>query len=323
MLRRRFLQIGGGAVAASAIPLGATAQASGWPDKPVKIIVPFAAGGGTDAVARPWADKLTQAFGRQFVIENRGGASGMIGTEAAAKATPDGYTFLITGATTTVFLPMVRKVNYDADSLMPVARVGDILCGHVIGAGVGPKTIGEVLDHAKKNPGKLAFGSSGNGTTPHLRFEAFKAKAGVDILHVPYRGGADSLTDLLAGNIQLMNEPVTLPHVKAGKLHMFAVNHSQRMEDFPDVPTLTEAGFPNCDVPLWFTLWAPGGTSKEIIAKLNEKVVEISKTDDMKAKLKLAGAVPVLQTPEEIAAFREQDRKALAELVKTANIKIE
>ncbi len=323
MRRRSFLKLGAGTAIAAGLPLRATAQVQGWPDKPVKLIVPFAAGGGTDAVARPWADKLTQAFGRQFVVENRGGASGLIGTEAAAKATPDGYTFLITGATTTTFLPMVRKVNYDADSLMPVGRVGDILCGHVIGSNVGPKSIGEVLDYAKKNPGKLAFGSSGNGTTPHLRFEAFKAKAGLDILHVPYRGGADSLTDLLAGNIQLMNEPVTLPHVKAGKLHMFAVNHSQRMEDFPDVPTLTEAGFPDCDVPLWFTLWAPGGTPKEIIDKLNQKIVEISKTDDMKAKLKLAGAVPVLQTPEEIAAFREKDRKALAELVKTANIKLE
>ncbi|MGD9802689.1 MAG: Bug family tripartite tricarboxylate transporter substrate binding protein [Hyphomicrobiaceae bacterium] len=321
--RRGFLSLGIGGAVASALPLRATAQAQAWPERPVKIIVPFAAGGGTDAVARPWADKLSQAFKQQFVIENRGGASGLIGTEAAAKATPDGYTFLITGATTTTFLPMMRKVNYDADSLMPIARVGDTVCGHVIGARVGPKTIEEVVDYAKKNPGKLAFGSSGTGTTPHLRFEAFKAKAGVDILHVPYRGGADSLTDLLAGTVQLMNEPVTLPHVKSGSLHMFAVNHSERMEEFPSVPTLTEAGFPDCDVPLWFTLWAPAGTSKELIAKLNAKVVEISKTDDMKAKLKLAGAVPVLQTPEEIAAFREKDRKALAELVKIANIKLE
>jgi tripartite-type tricarboxylate transporter receptor subunit TctC len=323
MRRRDFIAAGAGAAIAGALPLRASAQAKAWPEKPVRIIVPFAAGGGTDAIARPWADKLSAAFGQQFVIENRGGASGLIGTEAAAKATPDGYTFLITGATTTTFLPMVRKVNYDAGSLMPVARMADILCGHVILSSVGPKTIGEVVDYAKKNPGKLVFGSSGNGTTPHLRFEAFRAKAGVDILHVPYRGGADSLTDLLAGNIHLMNEPVTLPHVKAGKLTMFAVNHSERMADFPDVPTLTESGFPDCDVPLWFTLWAPGGTPKEIIAKLNEKANEIAKTDDMKGRLKLAGGVPVIQTPEEIAAFREKDRAALAALIKAANIKLE
>jgi len=321
--RRRFLSLGVGGALASALPRPSIAQGKAWPDKPVRIIVPFAAGGGTDSLARPWADKLTQAFGQQFVIENRGGASGLIGTEAAAKSAPDGYTFLITGATTTTFLPMMRKLNYDASRLMPVARVGDTVCGHVIGPSAGPKTVSEVVDYAKKNPGKLAFGSSGTGTTPHLRFEAFKAKAGVDILHVPYRGGADSLNDLLAGSIHLMNEPVTLPHVKAGKLHIFAINHSSRMEEYPDVPTLTEAGFPDCDVPLWFTLWAPGGTSSEIIGRINAKIVELSRTEEMVNKLKLVGAVPVLQTPDEIAAFREADRKALAELVKVANIKLE
>ena len=323
MRRRNFLKVGAGAAVAAGLPLRATAQVQSWPDKPVKIVVPFAAGGGTDLVARPWAEALSKAFGQQFVIENRGGASGLIGTEAAAKATPDGYTFLITGATTTIAIPLMRKVNYDHESLTPVARMGDILCGHVIHAAVGPKSLAEVIDYAKKNPGKLAFGSSGNGTTPHLRFEAFKWKTGLDILHVPYRGGADSLTDLLANNVQLMNEPVTLPHVKAGKLNMFVVNHTERMKDFPDVPTLTEAGYPGTDVPLWFSLWAPGGTPKEIIQKLNVKALEIAKTDDMKAKLHLAGAVPVLETPDQIAAFREKDRKALAELIKAANIKLE
>ena len=323
MRRRQFLRLGACSTLAAALPMPHIARAQAWPDKPVKVIVPFAAGGGTDIVARPWADALSKAFGQQFVVENRGGASGLIGTEAAAKSPGDGYTFLVTGATTTIAIPLMRKVNYDHNSLMPVARVGDILCGHVIHTAVGPKTLPELIDYAKKNPGKLAFGSSGNGTTPHLRFEAFKWKTGLDILHVPYRGGADSLTDLLANNVQLMNEPVTLPHVKAGKLHMLAVNHGQRMADFPDVPTLTEAGYPGIDVPLWFTLWAPAGTSKELIQKLNTKMLEISKTDDMKAKLALAGAVPVLETPDQIEVFREKDRASLAELIKAANIKLE
>ena len=323
MRRRQFLRLGASSTLAAALPMPHIARAQTWPDKPVKVIVPFAAGGGTDIVARPWADALSKAFGQQFVVENRGGASGLIGTEAAAKSPGDGYTFLVTGATTTIAIPLMRKVNYDHNSLMPVARVGDILCGHVIHTAVGPKTLPELIDYAKKNPGKLAFGSSGNGTTPHLRFEAFKRKTGLDILHVPYRGGADSLTDLLANNVQLMNEPVTLPHVKAGKLHMFAVNHGQRMADFPDVPTLTEAGYPGIDVPLWFTLWAPAGTSKELIQKLNTKMLEISKTDDMKAKLALAGAVPVLETPDQIEVFREKDRASLAELIKAANIPLE
>ena len=324
MRRRHFLRIGAGAIAGLPLASPAILRAQGtWPDKPVKIIVPFAAGGGTDALARPWAEKLGQAFGQQFIIENRGGASGMIGTEAAAKSPPDGYTLLFTGATTTVAIPLMRKVNYDHDSLMPIGRMGDVVCGFVITASVGPKTLPELIDYAKKNPGKLAFGSSGNATTPHLRYEIFKLKAGIDILHVPYRGGADALTDILSNNIHMMNEPVTLPHVKAGKLHLLTVNHSKRMPDFPNVPTMTEAGYPNADVPIWFTLWAPGGTSKELIQRLNTKIVEIAKTDDMKAKIHLAGCEPVIQTPEEIAAFREKDREALAELIKAANIKME
>lgn len=324
MRRRQFLKFGAATLGGMplATPAILRAQAA-WPDKPVRVIVPFAAGGGTDVLARPWAEALGRAFGQQFVIENRGGASGLIGTEAAAKSPPDGYTLLVTGATTTVAIPLMRKVNYDADGLMPIARMGDVACGFVINASVGPKTLAEVIAYAKANPGKLAFGSSGNATTPHLRYEIFKLKTGLDILHVPYRGGADSLNDLLAGNIQLMNEPVTLPHVKAGKLHLFTVNHSQRLADFPNVPTMTEAGYPNSDVPIWFTLWAPPGTPKEIVQKLNAKCVEIAKTDDMKAKIHLAGCVPVINTPEEIMAFRDQDRKALAELIKAANIKME
>ena len=323
MRRRSFLKAGTSAAVAMATPLRATAQVQAWPDKPVKIIVPFAPGGSTDLLSRPWAEKLTQAFGQPFVIENRGGASGLIGTEAAAKSAPDGYTFLFTGSTTTIAIPLMRKVNYDYAGLMPAGRMGDVLCGFVINASVGPKTLPEFLDYAKKNPGKLAFGSSGNGTTPHLRFEIFKHRAGLDILHVPYRGGADTLTDILANNVQLMNEPVSLPHVKTGKLHMLVVNHSKRMVEFPDAPTLTEAGYPNSDVPIWFTLWAPPGTPKELVHKLNAKIMEIARTDDMQARIRAVGCEPVVQTIDEIEAFREADRKALAEVITTANIKLE
>jgi tripartite-type tricarboxylate transporter receptor subunit TctC len=322
--RRQILRAGAGALATLplAAPHVARAQAN-WPDKPVRIIVPFAAGGGTDILARPWAEALGKVFNQQFVIENRGGASGMIGTEAAAKAAPDGYAFLFTGATTTVAIPLMRQVNYDYASLMPIARMGDVVTGFVIDGRVGPKTLPEVLEHARKNPGKLAFGSSGNATTPHLRYEAFRLRTGVDILHVPYRGGADSLTDLLAGSIQLMNEPVTLPHVRAGKLHLFVVNHAKRMAEWPNVPTMTEAGYPDSDIPIWFTLWAPGGTSKEIVQRLNAECVKIAATADMRAKIEAAGCEPVIQTVEEIAAFREKDRTALAALIKAANIKME
>jgi tripartite-type tricarboxylate transporter receptor subunit TctC len=320
MKRREFLGLGAAALAVG-IPGRASAQA--WPDKPVKVIVPFAAGGGTDVVARPWAEKLGQIFGQQFVVENRGGASGIIGTEATAKSPPDGYTLLVSSNTTTVNLPLLRKVPYDPKSLVPIARLGDVVTGFVIHSSVGVKTFPEMVDYAKKNPGKLAFGSSGPGTGPHLRFEMMRYRTGVDILHVPYRGGADALTDILANNVQMMNEPVTLPHVRAGKLNLLNINHIERSVDFPDVPTLTELGYPNSDVPIWFSLWAPVGTPKEILQRLNEEIVKHSKTDEMKEKLRLAGSAPVIQSLDEIAAFREADTKQMADLIKTANIKIE
>src|SRR5215475_7411792 len=326
MRRRDFLRLASGAVALGApglaAPNVAAAQAA-WPDKPVRIIVPFAAGGGTDLVARPWAEKLSQAFRQQFIIENRGGASGLIGAEAAAKSPPDGYTFLVAAATSVITVPLLRKVPYDHTSFQAVGRLGDNVCGFVVHPSIGARTFNEVIDYAKQNPGKMAFGSSGTGTVPHMRFEMLKFRTGVDILHVPYRGGADSLQDLLPGNIHMMNEPNTLPHVKAGKLHLVCVNHTARMVDFPDVPTLTELGFPGSDVPLWFCLWAPGGTPKAIINKLNAKLNEISSTDDMKAKLQLAGAVPVVQLPEDVERFRAEETKSIAELIKIANIKLE
>jgi tripartite-type tricarboxylate transporter receptor subunit TctC len=285
--------------------------------------VPFAAGGGTDVVARPWCDKLGLIFGQQFVVENRGGASGLIGTEAAVKAAPDGYTLLMSSNTTPVNLPLLRKVPYDPQNLTPVARLGDVVTGFVIHASVGVKTFKEMLEYARQNPGKLAFGSSGSGTGPHLRYEMLRYKTGVDILHVPYRGGADALVDILSNNIQMMNEPVTLPHVKAGKLHLLNINHSERSNDFPDIPTLTELGYANADAPIWFSLWAPTGTPKEILERLNVEIVKQSKTPEMKEKLRLAGAAPVMQTIDEIVAFREADTKQMAELIKLAQIKIE
>lgn len=323
MRRRQFVKLGASAGAALVVsPAVLRAQAQ-WPDKPVKLIVPFAAGGGTDLVVRPWADKLQQAFGQQFVVENRGGASGVIGTEAAVKSAPDGYTFLAASNTTTINLPLLRKLSYDAKSLIPVARLGDVVTGFVIVPQLGIKSFKEMVEYAKKTPEKLAFGSSGPGTGPHLRMEMLIWKTGIKLLHVPYRGGADALTDILAGNIHMMNEPNTLPHVKAGKLLLLNVNHTSRHPEFPNIPTLTEEGVPNADMPIWFSLWAPAGVPQPIMDKLNAKIVEIAKTDDMKAKLLAAGAAPVIQTQAEVVAFRENDSKNMAELIKAAKIKLE
>lgn len=324
MKRRDVLKAAGAAVLGGFSVTRAFAQAAAWPNKPVKLILPYAPGGATDLIGRPWAEKLSQAFGQPFVIENRGGASGAIGTEAVTKSVPDGYTFLLTPSAPLTILPILRQVPYDPlTNFVPVARVGDLISGFVVHPSVGVKTFKELLDYAKKNPGKLSFGSAGLGTSTHMRVEMLKYRAGVDILHVPYRGSADSLNDLLAGSIHLMNEINPLPHVRAGKLILLNINAPKRSAEWPDIPTLTELGFPDSDVPSWYSIQAPAGTPADIIQKFNAKVTEIAKTADMQAAMtKLSVDLPV-QTPTEMAEFLKNDIQRNREVIKAANIKLE
>jgi tripartite-type tricarboxylate transporter receptor subunit TctC len=319
---RRGMLLAVALLVAGAVALPAYAQT--WPDKPVKLIVPYAPGGASDTIARPWGERLTQALGQQFVIENRGGAGGAIGAEAAAKAAPDGYTLLLTPNAPLSVLPQLRKTPYDPQkAFTPIGQVGDLIAGFVIHPSVGVKTMPELIAYAKKNPGKLAYGSAGLGTATHLRIEMLKYKAGIDILHVPYRGSADAIADLLPGNVQMMNEIVVLPHVKAGKLVLLGVNHSTRHPDFPDVPTLTEAGLQGADVPIWYSIWAPTGLPAAIIDKLNKTIVEIAGTDSMKQRMREINVYVPLQTPDEMRARLENDIKANAELIKAANVKLD
>ena len=324
MKRRDFLKLSGAAAVGGLSITRASAQAVTWPNKPVKLILPYAPGGATDLIGRPWAEKLSQALGQTFVIDNRGGAGGMIGTEAAAKSAADGYTFLLTPNGPLTVLPGLRQLPYDPQKdFVPVARVGDLVCGFVIHPMVGAKTFKEMVEYAKKNPGKLNYGSAGLGSSAHMRIEMLKYKAGIDIVHVPYRGSADALNDLLPGNVQMMNEINVLPHVKAGTLILLNVNYPTRHPDFPDVPTLTEAGVPNADVPIWYSIQAPTGTPADIIQKFNAKIVEIAKSDEMKAKMAAINVIVPIQTPEEMAKFLVDDSKANAEVIKAANIKLE
>ena len=322
MRRREFLGLAAGA-ATVACPAVVRAQAS-WPDKTVRVIVPYAAGGGSDAVARPWCEELSKAFGQQFVVENRGGASGMIGVEALVKSPPDGTTLIMTPNAPLTVLPHLRRTPYDPlKDLVPIGHTGDILCGFVIHPKVGVKSWQELIDYAKKNPGKLSFASSGNGTANHLRLEALKLKAGLDILHVPYRGGADAINDVLPGNVHMMNEPITLPHVKAGKLILLAINGAQRNPDFPDVPTMTEVGITGADVPIWLGFYGPPGTSKEVVERMNGKMRELARLDDIKKKLWAVSAIAQPMTPAEMAKYLEEDSKANLAFITAANVKIE
>jgi len=318
-LRRNFLA----GTAVLAAPGILRAQGT-WPNKPVKLILPYAPGGATDLMARPWAEKLQQALGQPFVIDNRGGAGGAIGTEAAAKSAPDGYTYLFTPGATLSILPQLRKTAYDPmKDFVPVGRVGDLVCGFTIRPDVGPKDIPELVAYAKKNPGKLAFGSAGLGTYTQLRLETLKLRAGIDILHVPYRGSADALNDLLAGNVQLMNEINVIPHVKAGKLVLLNVNYPTRHPDFPSVQTLTEAGYPNSDVSIWYSIQAPTGTPKEILQMLNTKINEISATPDMIAKMREINVVVPQQDLDGLLKYRETDWATNGSLIKAAKITLD
>jgi len=318
---KRHLLLGAGAALAAPRIVRA---ADPWPTRAVKLIVPYAPGGAGDAIARPWAERLQAFFGQPFVVENRGGAAGSIGAEAAARSAPDGYTFLATTSAPLTILPQLRKVGYDVrKDMTPVGRMGDTLGGFVTIAPLGFKSLAEVVDYARKNPGKLAFGSAGPGTSTHIRLEMLKFRASVDILHVPYRGSGDALTDLLAGNVQMMNEIVVLPHVKSGKLTLHATNHTRRNPDFPDTPTLTEAGYPNSDVPIWYSIWAPTGVSPDIVARMNAAMVEIANSDEMVRRLRAISVLGAPQSPQDIVTFYEADRAANGQLIREANIRLD
>ena len=323
MRRRDFLGLAGTALGAG-VSTRASSWAANWPERPVKLILPYAPGGASDLIGRPWAERLTQAFGQQFVIENRGGASGIIGTEAVARSAVDGYTFLLTPSAPLTVQPALRKTPYDPiKSFAPVGRVGDLISGFAIHPAVGLKTFKEMIDYAKANPGKLAYGSAGLGTSSHLRIEMLKVKAGIDVLHVPYRGSADALTDLLANNVQMMNEINPMPHVKAGKLILLDISYPERHPDFPGVPTLWEVGYGEAYVPSWYSIWAPAGTPREIIDKFNGKIVEIGKSEDMRQKLFAMNVAVPLQTPDEMGEHLREDSKRCAELIRLTNIKVE
>ena len=325
MQRRTVLAAAGLALAGLlGMAISSPASAESWPTKPVRIVVPYAPGGATDTIARPWSEKLSEAFGQQFVIDNKGGAGGSIGTEAVAKSPPDGYTFLLTPNGPLLVLPHLRKTPYDPmKDFIPVGRTGDLLCGFVVHPSVPVNSLKELVDYAKANPGKVNYGSAGLGTGTHLRIEMLKLRAGIDILHVPYRGSAEALNDLLGGHVQMMNEIVALPHVKAGKLKLLSMNYSQRSPDFPDVPTMTELGYPNSDVPIWYALYAPKGTPQAIVDRLNAEMVKIAQTPEMQQRFRDISVNTPLQTPAEIVATMEADNKQYAELIKAANVTLE
>jgi tripartite-type tricarboxylate transporter receptor subunit TctC len=301
---------------------GARAQEQ-WPSKPVRFVVNFAPGGSTDNAARPFADRLSKALNQQFVIENRAGASGAIGVEAVARSQPDGYTFLVTGSPVVTVIPQARKVNWDPfKDLQPVAHITDYMLPICVNPSLPVNSIAELKAYAQANPGKLNCGSAGLGTFTHLICETLKRIAGIDNLHVPYRGGADALNDFLAGTMQIHSEPNVLPHVKAGKAKLLAIADRERHPDFPNVPLISEL-YPGIAIVGWFGVFAPAGTPQPIIERLHAEINKIAALPEIKSHFLALAQRAVTRSTKQFADLHKADFEYYGKLVRELGIKLD
>jgi len=306
--------------------LPALSFAQAWPSKPVRLVSPFPAGGGTDAFARPLAAQLSQQLGQQFIIDNRGGAGGTIGADHVAKSPPDGYTFLVGAVHHTIAVSVYAKLPYDLEKdLVPVTMVASVPSVVVVHPKVQANSIKELVAFAKANPGKLNFASAGNGTSHHLAGELFKVLTGTQINHVPYKGAGPAMQDLLGGQVDLMFDGMgtSAPQIRSQKLRPLAVTTAGRSPAFPDIPTMSEAGIPNYEVTTWYAIWAPAGTPVEIINKLQQEVAKAMQAPMMKEVWTQQGASPGGNTPAEFAKFVKTEIVKWGEVAKAAGARID
>ncbi|HVK31438.1 MAG TPA: tripartite tricarboxylate transporter substrate binding protein [Burkholderiaceae bacterium] len=310
--------------ALSFIALGAQAQA--WPNKPITLVVPFPPGGTTDVLARALAEKLTQSLGQTVIVESKPGAGATLGADFVAKSKPDGYTLLMGAVHHTIAPSVFKKLPYDLQKdfapITTVALVPNVL---TVSAANPAKTVAELVAQAKAQPGKLNYGSNGNGTAQHLIGTQFETANGIQIAHIPYKGSGPLVTDLIGGQVTMSFDTVTpvLPHIKAGKLKALAVTTGKRSSALPEVPTLAEAGVKGIDTGTWFGLLAPAATPKDIVARLNSDVVTLLAQPEFRKKLEDIGAEPVGNTPEQMARQIKDDSEKFARLVKDAKVVIE
>ena len=314
------------ALAASALaPTGAAAQA--FPSKPITIIVPFSAGGTTDILARVVGQALTTELGQSVIVDNRAGAGGNIGGQAAARAPADGYTlFMGTVGTHAINAALYKKMPFDPiKDFAPLTRVANVPNLLVANPAQPYKTVQELIAYAKANPGKVNFGSSGSGSSIHLSGELFKSMAKVDMQHVPYKGSAPAVTDLLGNQIGIMfdNMPSAIQHVRSGKLRPLAVTTAKRSPELPDVPTIAEAGVPGYEATSWFGLFAPAGTPTPVVAQLNKAIVKVLNLPDVKKKIAEQGGEVVAETPEQFAAFIQKESVKWGKVVKESGASVD
>jgi len=314
------------AAAAALLVLSAGAQAQDWPAKPVRFIVPYPPGGGTDVIARIVQEPLSRALGQQIVIENRGGAGGAVGTEAASKSAPDGYTFLFTLSSHTIN-PLLYKLAFDVErdflSVSTVASLPQLIAANP----AGPyKTMQDIVAQAKAQPGKVAFASVGAGTPSHIAGELLNLRAGIKLLHVPYKGGGPAVTDVLGGQVPLLfvSIPAAMGQVKSGKLRPIAVTTLKRSGAAPDVPTVAEAlNIPDYEVDSWYAIFAPAKTPAAIVARMQQEVAKVVQVPEVKQKLLEQGADAVGNASADLDQTVKAELRKWAALIQQAGIKLE
>ena len=301
--------------------------ADAFPTRPLRMIIPFPPGGGTDIMGRIVAQRLAEGLGMQVVVDNRGGAGGLIGTELTTRASPDGHTLMIGSVSTICINPSLHKhITFDpGKDLAPISLVASTPSMLVVGAAVPVKTVKDLIALAKSKPGQLSYATPGSGSSSHLGTELFKDAAGVDILHVPYKGTGPAITDVASGQVTMFisNIPSVLPMLNAGRLRGLAVTSLQRTALRPDLPTVAESGIPGFEVIVWYGVLGPAGMARPVLMRLNQEVRKLSTLQDVKDRLASQGAEVITSTPEEFAARIRADRAKWEKIVKLSGAKPE
>jgi len=309
----------------AALALCATlASAQGYPNKPVKVVVPFTPGSATDILARTLGQKLSEQWGQPVIVENRAGAGGTIGAGVVAKSPPDGYTLMVHSSGHAVNASMYPTLPYDTTKdFVDVATLGGQPNVLVVAPASGFRTVADLIAAAKKSPGALNYGSAGIGSGTHVNAEKFKLAAGIDAVHIPYKGTPEAITDTMTGRVTYFFSPISaaLPNIREGKLVALGVSTAKRSSALPNVPTIAESGLPGFDYNLWVGLWAPAGTPQDIVDKINADVAKVLAMPDVRERLAALGAEPMVMTSADFRKFMREEIDDAAKVVKAAGIK--
>jgi tripartite-type tricarboxylate transporter receptor subunit TctC len=300
-----------------------SAQAQDYPNKTIRIIAPFAPGGSVDIVARILAQKMTEAWGQSVIVENKAGASGMIGVETVVKSPPDGYTLLVNSSIHVIVPSLYSKITYNAiDDLVAVGQATEVPMVMLTGSGNKAKTVQEVIEWARTQPG-LAYASAGSGSSAHLAGEVFRKVASVDLTHIPYKGSGAAMADVIGGQVPLMFDALTaaMGHVQGGRMRALAVSSLERSPILPDVPTFQELKMPQMNLSTWHGMWAPKGTPPEIVKKLNAEIARIVALPDVREKIRGLGGIPVGNTPVQFDAYQRAELEKWSRIVRESGAK--